>query len=163
TWTPRLWANFKTSVGAQYLNQESDGTSVTASQLGPGVQGVNLAGSRSGSNTAPTATKTLGAFTQEQMAFRDRLCLTAGVRTDQSALSASNIGNTKLRPERTLEWEGGLDLRAFNNRVSMELTYYSKQTRDALESYSYAPSAAASSSITRNLGGVKNAGIEASI
>jgi hypothetical protein len=235
SWNPKLWANFKTSIGTQYVNQESDGTSVSASQLGPGVQSVQQAGSRSGSNTAPTATKTLGVFTQEQMAFRDRLFLTAGVRTDQnsafgaqlkrvfypkyslswlasdesffpnpgrkldqvrlrvaygesgiqpgsttalqtfststvhiantdqSALSASNIGNTHLRPERTLEWEGGVDVRALNNRVSMELTYYSKQTRDALESYSYAPSAAASSSITRNLGGVKNAGVEASI
>jgi TonB-linked SusC/RagA family outer membrane protein len=235
SWNPKLWANLKTSIGAQYVNQESDGTSVSSSQLGPGVQGVGQAGSRSGSNTAPTATKTLGAFTQEQMAFRDRLFLTAGVRTDQnsafgaqlkrvfypkyslswlasdepffptlahkldqlrvriaygesgiqpgsttalqtfststvriantdqSALAASNIGNKKLRPERTLEWEGGLDMRAFNNRVSVELTYYSKQTRDALESYSYAPSAGASSSITRNLGGVKNAGVEASI
>jgi hypothetical protein len=44
--------------------------------------------------------------------------------------------------------------------VNFEFTYYSKQTKDALESYSYAPSAAASSSITRNLGGVKNAGVE---
>ena len=82
---------------------------------------------------------------------------------DQSALAANNIGNAKLKPELTLEYEGGFDLRVLRNRVNLELTYYSKQTKDALENYSYAPSAAASSTITRNLGGVKNAGVEASI
>ncbi len=235
TWNPRLWANAKTSVGVQYLNSESDGTTASASLLGPGVETVAQASSRSASNTAPTATKTLGVFSQEQVALRDRLFLTAGVRTDQnsafgaklkrvfypkyslswlasdepffpnphnffdqvrmrmaygesgiqpgsttalqtfatstvhiantdqSALAASNIGNANLRPERTLEWEGGFDIRMLNNRVNTEITYYSKQTHDALEAYSYAPSAGASSTITRNLGGVKNAGLEVQV
>jgi TonB-linked SusC/RagA family outer membrane protein len=235
TWQPKGWVNVKTTLGGDYLNSESEGTSVSGSVLGPGVQSVNQALNRSGSNTAPTATKTLGVFVQEQFGLRDRMFLTAAVRTDQnsafgtkfqrvyypkfslswqisdepwfrnfggflnemrmrgaygesgiqpgsttalqtfststvhvgetdqSALAASNIGNSKLKPERTLEYEGGFDLKVLKNRVNMELTYYSKQTKDALESYSYAPSAAASSSITRNLGGVKNAGVEASI
>ena len=239
-WQPRLWANFKTSVGGDYLNAEQDGTNVSASVLGPGVQSVGLGTNRSSSTSTntvgfPTATKTLGVYVQEQMALRDRMFITGAVRTDQnsafgskfqrvyypkasvswllsdesffrnpfglfdqvrvryaygrsgiqpgattalqtfssstvhiadtdqSALSASQIGNANLRPEMTMEQEGGADLRILNNRVNLELTYYSKQTSDALESYSYAPSAAASSSITRNLGGVKNAGAEASI
>ena len=36
----------------------------------------------------------------------------------------------KLRPERTMEWEGGFDMRMLSNRVNMEFTYYSKQTKD---------------------------------
>jgi TonB-linked SusC/RagA family outer membrane protein len=235
TWQALHWINLKTSVGGDYLNSESEGTSVNGSVLGPGVRTVQQAANRSGSNGAPTATKTLGVFVQEQFEIRDRLFVTGAVRTDQnsafgakfqrvyypkvslswvasdephfpnwhglinqlrlrsaygesgiqpgsttalqtfssstvrvantdeSALAASNIGNAHLRPERTLEWETGFDLRTLSNRVNIEFTYYSKQTKDALESYSYAPSAAASSSVTRNLGGVKNAGVEASI
>ena len=48
--------------------------------------------------------------------------------------------------------------------MNIDVTYYSKQTRDALISQSIAPSAGPSStSVLRNLGSVKNAGIEASI
>jgi hypothetical protein len=48
--------------------------------------------------------------------------------------------------------------------VNLDFTYYNKQTRDALISQAIAPSAGpASTTVLRNLGSVKNTGIEASI
>src|SRR5438876_2606331 len=48
--------------------------------------------------------------------------------------------------------------------MNIDVTYYSKQTRDALISQNIAPSAGpASTTVLRNLGSVKNAGIEATI
>jgi len=48
--------------------------------------------------------------------------------------------------------------------MNIDITYYSKQTRDALISQNIAPSAGPSSTtVLKNLGSVKNAGIEATI
>lgn len=78
-----------------------------------------------------------------------------------AGLSASAIGNPNLKPETSAEFEGGFDARVLNNRVSVELTYYSRQTSRALVSLPLAPSAAPSAtSVQANLGSVKNAGLE---
>jgi TonB-linked SusC/RagA family outer membrane protein len=84
--------------------------------------------------------------------------------TDTPGLRASALGNPNLKPELSAEFEGGFEARVFNNRANVDITYYSKQTHDALISQSIAPSAGpASTSVLRNLGSVKNAGIEATI
>jgi len=73
------------------------------------------------------------------------------------------VGNPTLKPERTAEFEGGIDARLFNSRTNVELTYYSKTTKDALINAIVAPSAGAATSVRKNLGSVKNAGFEALI
>jgi TonB-linked SusC/RagA family outer membrane protein len=84
--------------------------------------------------------------------------------TDTPGLRQSALGNPNLKPELSAEFEGGFESRVLNNRVNIDFTYYSKKTRDALISQVIAPSAGpASTSVLRNLGSVKNAGIEASI
>jgi len=234
TWNPTVWANFRTTVGADYLNNESEFSSAGATQLAPGGQTVGAGAVKNASNQSPTATKTLGYYGQEQVALRDRLFLTLAVRYDQNTafgtqykgvpypkasasynisdesffphtdflnslhlrlaygasgvqpaatsalrtygttttnivndvtgLLASAIGNPKLKPETSAEWETGFDSRVLSNKVNLEFTYYSKQTKDALLNYNIAPSAAASAtSILKNLGSVKNAGVELSI
>ena len=234
TWNPRLWANFRTTVGADYLNNESDGSNANGTTLPPGGQTVGSATTKGASNTEPTATKTLGYYGQEQLALRDRLFLTAAVRYDQNTafgtqykgvpypkfsasynisdesffphwdylnslhlrlaygasgvqpgatsalrtfsttttsivndvtgLLASAIGNPNIKPETSAEWETGFDSRVWNNKVNIEFTYYSKQTKDALLNLNIAPSAGASAgSILKNLGSVKNAGAELSV
>jgi outer membrane receptor protein involved in Fe transport len=231
TWTPKVWANFRTTVGADYLNNESEFSSAGSTQLAPGGQTVGSGAVKNASNQSPTATKTLGYYAQEQVAFRDRLFVTGAVRydqntafgtaykgvpypklslsynisdeawfphwenlnslhlrlaygasgvqpgatsalrtfgttttnlvTDQTGLLAAAIGNPRLKPETSAEWETGFDTRVFSNKINIEATYYSKQTRDALLNYNIAPSAAASAgSILKNLGSVKNAGVE---
>ncbi len=77
-----------------------------------------------------------------------------------SSTTISTPGNPNLRPERSVEYEGGLDIGLWQNRVSVELTGYSKTTQDALYNqtlgfdlgqYLYQV----------NLGAVRNTGAEA--
>jgi len=234
TWNPNVWANLRTTVGADYLNNESEFSSAGSSQLAPGGQTVGSGAVKSASNQSPTATKTLGYYAQEQIALRDRLFLTAAVRYDQNTafgtqykgvpypkfsasynlsdesffprndylnslhlrlaygasgvqpgatsalrtfstattnivsdrtgLVSNDIGNAELKPETSAEWETGFDARVLSNKINLEFTYYSKQTRDALLNLNIAPSSGASAgSILKNLGSVKNAGAEVSI
>jgi hypothetical protein len=84
--------------------------------------------------------------------------------TDTPGLRQSALGNPNLKPELSAESEAGFEARVLNNRVNIDVTYYSKQTRDALISQSIAASAGpASTTVLRNLGSVKNAGVEAMI
>jgi TonB-linked SusC/RagA family outer membrane protein len=81
--------------------------------------------------------------------------------TDISGLRSNQLGNSNLKPERTTEFEGGFDLRALNNRITFEATYYSKTSKDALIQQVIAPSAGTNvTSNLANLGSVKNAGLE---
>ncbi|MCH5688140.1 TonB-dependent receptor [Niabella sp. W65] len=44
----------------------------------------------------------------------------------------SNMPNPDLRWERTTQWDAGIDMGLFNNRLNMELSYYYKSTKDLL-------------------------------
>ncbi len=85
SWQARSWANLKTTVGADYTNTESDNTASSGTNLPPGAQNVGQAAVKSGSNQLQTANKTLGVYVQEQAGLRDRLFLTAAVRSDQNS------------------------------------------------------------------------------
>ena len=91
TWNPRSSLSMKTTVGSQYVNNENDGVSSNGTVLPPGGSTVGQATNRSGSNTYPTATKTLGLYVQEQAGIRDRLFITAAVRTDQNSAFGTNF------------------------------------------------------------------------
>ncbi len=41
-------------------------------------------------------------------------------------------GNTGITPERTIEWETGIDLAFFNNAVNLGVTYYKSKTKAAI-------------------------------
>lgn len=71
----------------------------------------------------------------------------------------SFIGNPELRPEMTTEYEFGLDLRFFNNRLAIDATYYNKQTEDLI----WASPVASTSGYKfqmQNLGSMQNYGFE---
>ncbi len=73
----------------------------------------------------------------------------------------SALGNTHLKPERSTELEGGFDLTFWNNRISTEITYYNKISRDALVSRVLPPSLGTGlTSRFENLGEVQNRGWE---
>lgn len=81
---------------------------------------------------------------------------------DQPGVVYQAIGNNNLRPERATEFEGGFDSRIFSNRVNVELTYYSKLTKDALVGTIIPPSLGTGATVQNtNLGSVKNTGLEA--
>jgi TonB-linked SusC/RagA family outer membrane protein len=90
-WDARPWMNLKTSLGADYVNLEVDTVNTGGTLLPPGASTVLAASIRSASQAQPTATKTLGVYVQEQAGFRDRLFLTAAVRTDQNSAFGTNF------------------------------------------------------------------------
>ena len=89
-----------------------------------------------------------------------------GVRREVGDVGAlelgANIGNEELKPELSTEYEGGLDLGFLNSRVSLELTYYNKSTKDALIQRQLAPSTGAQTRF-ENLGEVTNKGVEGTL
>jgi TonB-linked SusC/RagA family outer membrane protein len=71
-----------------------------------------------------------------------------------------SLGNPDLKPERSREFELGFDAGLFNNRLSVEFTFYHKLTRDALVLRNIAPSLGASQDQFFNLGRIRNRGAE---
>jgi outer membrane receptor protein involved in Fe transport len=74
----------------------------------------------------------------------------------------ADLGNEKLKPEQTKEFEIGLENKFLNNRAGFEISYYSKDITDMLIKSSLAPSSG-SSTIWLNSGSMTNKGIEFSV
>lgn len=86
--------------------------------------------------------------------------------TEVPAVRLNRIGNLNLKPERTTEWEGGFDAGLIQDKVSLEFTYFRKESQDALVARPLAPSFGLTGdgpntgTIFDNLGSVKNWGTE---
>jgi TonB-linked SusC/RagA family outer membrane protein len=91
SWQFRPEVNFRTTVGADYVNLQTEFASSNGSQLPPGAQSVGQAAVRSGNSSLPRADKTLGYYLQEQLSLRDRLFLTIAARTDQNSAFGTNF------------------------------------------------------------------------
>ncbi|MEO5813859.1 MAG: SusC/RagA family TonB-linked outer membrane protein [Gemmatimonadaceae bacterium] len=91
TWQPRTTVNLKTTIGADYVNQQTEFTNATGQTLPPGAQGVGQAAIQTASSSLPRADKTLGYYAQEQIALRDRLFLTLAARSDQNSAFGTNF------------------------------------------------------------------------
>ena len=78
----------------------------------------------------------------------------------QPAVIINNLGDPNLKPERSVEYEGGFDANFLDSRIALELTYYHKDTRDALIFVPTPPSAGNPTGQFRNLGKVRNEGVE---
>ncbi|MDQ8163302.1 MAG: SusC/RagA family TonB-linked outer membrane protein [Gemmatimonadota bacterium] len=83
--------------------------------------------------------------------------------TDQPTVIQAALGNDNLKPERSAEQETGFEVQMFDSRINLDATYYSKITQDALISAVLPPSYGSVASQLRNLGAVKNAGVEVAI
>ena len=79
---------------------------------------------------------------------------------DQPGVQLGALGNAKLKPEYSGEFETGFDATLFNSRTTFEFTYYNKKTKDAIISRPLAPSIAGITSIFDNLGSIRNQGME---
>ncbi len=71
-----------------------------------------------------------------------------------------NIGNPNLKPEVTREIEAGLDVSLFSNRMSVEVTYYNKVTRDGIFAAPNSPSSGFPGNQFINIGQFTNRGFE---
>jgi TonB-linked SusC/RagA family outer membrane protein len=87
----------------------------------------------------------------------------AAVRKDAvsaSGVSIANLGNADLKPELSQEIEAGFDAGLLANRVTVEATFFYKQTKDALIEREIVPSLGTTTTQFFNLGQVSNRGIE---
>lgn len=85
--------------------------------------------------------------------------LNAGLFGNGAFVPSTNRGNPSLKPERKKEFEIGTDLRFFNNKLSLGLTYFENVTEDVLLDFPVA-NATGYSSIYTNGAEIENKGLE---
>ncbi|HEY3286971.1 MAG TPA: SusC/RagA family TonB-linked outer membrane protein [Gemmatimonadaceae bacterium] len=68
--------------------------------------------------------------------------------------------NANLKPERTIGSEGGIEVSLFDDKLTVDATYYEKKTKDQIFAMSMAPAIGYSSAFI-NAGQMSNKGIEA--
>jgi TonB-linked SusC/RagA family outer membrane protein len=74
-------------------------------------------------------------------------------------LPSSQRGTLGVRPERQKEFEAGVDIGMFNNRLGVEFTYYTKNVEDLLLNRTLAPTTGFTST-RQNVGTLENEGFE---
>jgi TonB-dependent SusC/RagA subfamily outer membrane receptor len=79
---------------------------------------------------------------------------------EDGGLMLSTIGNTKLRPERTREFEGGFDADLWGGRLTMTITQFVKFRYDAIEQIPTPLSIYGGLTQYRNIGQIRNTGTE---
>jgi TonB-linked SusC/RagA family outer membrane protein len=80
-----------------------------------------------------------------------------------SGVLISNSGNDNLKPERSTEFEAGFDAGLAHDKVTVELTFYTKTTKDALVAVPLPPSNGEVQTQFRNLARIRNKGLELAI
>jgi TonB-linked SusC/RagA family outer membrane protein len=83
----------------------------------------------------------------------------AGRANGEAGLSPASFGNAELKPERASEVELGFEANLFD-RLSLDFTYFSKRTKDAILQQPTAPSGGFPGSQAVNVGETKNRGFE---
>ncbi len=73
--------------------------------------------------------------------------------------AAPTIGSSALKPEMTTEYEVGLNLAFFNNRINVDFAYYNRETKDQIFTLPVDPASGYAYMVT-NFGNVRNRGIE---
>jgi len=81
----------------------------------------------------------------------------------QPGVSPSNIGNRDLGPERSQELEVGFEATAFDNRVSVDFTYWDQVTKEALVDVQPIPSQGFTNTQLQNVGRVESEGGELAV
>ena len=90
-WQVRSGVLFKTTVGADYVNQATATNGTNGTTLPPGAQSTSQAATRSGSGSLQASVKTLGYYINESISLSDRLFLDLGLRTDQNSAFGSRF------------------------------------------------------------------------
>ncbi len=82
---------------------------------------------------------------------------------DVGTVTPGTVGNPDLGPERSSEIEVGFDAGFLDDRVGLEVTYYTEHTRDAILLRQVAPSTGFTGSQWVNAGRIDNRGIEVAL
>jgi TonB-linked SusC/RagA family outer membrane protein len=83
--------------------------------------------------------------------------------TSEAGAIPGNPGNSHLDPEKGTEFEAGVDAGFFDNRLSTELTYFHKVTKDMIIARPIPPSLGFNSNPLDNIGEVLNSGLELAV
>jgi TonB-linked SusC/RagA family outer membrane protein len=102
TLNPRSWLNARTVVGAAYTRDLFDRNGAFGQYLPPGATQIT-AGSFFTASEATDETRTFGMFVEEALAIRERLYLTAGVRSDRNSAFGADF-KTVLYPKFSASW-----------------------------------------------------------
>lgn len=78
-------------------------------------------------------------------------------------LSLDYLGNTRLKPERGVEWEGGFDAEVWDGRLSLDVTHYRKRRNNAIVDNPYAMSVDGGGKSKVNVGDLENTGAEVTV
>ncbi len=73
------------------------------------------------------------------------------------------IYNPNLKWEETTTWNVGLDMGWLNNRITLALDWYLRESKDLLSYATVAPGAATSNMMNQNIGTLRNIGVEGTI
>ena len=74
-----------------------------------------------------------------------------------------NLGNSDLKPERSIEWEMGAEFGLLDGRVGLEFVYFNQQTKDGLLELPSPHSLGFGQPQLTNVAELKSSGIEASL
>jgi TonB-linked SusC/RagA family outer membrane protein len=101
---------------------------------------------------------TVSVIEQNTQVFTDQLSGTS-ITTNQT----DNFkANPDLKPELLQEFEVGFEAKAFNNRLSLDFTYFDRRTNDLIVLEPLSPSTGFTSTQS-NIGEIQNEGIEAAV
>jgi TonB-linked SusC/RagA family outer membrane protein len=76
--------------------------------------------------------------------------------------NGNTLGNNKLKPEFTTEYEVGTDVQFFNNRFGIDFTYYNRVSTDQIFSVQM-PASSGYIDKVQNAGEITNKGVEAAV
>jgi TonB-linked SusC/RagA family outer membrane protein len=109
----------------------------------------------------PEVYTTITAFATSSTAFGDgwAASLTSNAYGFSGFYTSAIKGQTKILPQRSKEFEMGLNLGFWDERIGLEFTYYNSKTTDAIYSLPLAPSTGSTSQV-QNAGTIQNKGIE---
>lgn len=77
----------------------------------------------------------------------------------ETGLYRNSFGNPDLKWEKTIQFDAGIDLSLWNNRVELIADYYHKTTKDLLLDAPI-PYTSGLVSVTKNIGSIRNQGVE---
>jgi TonB-linked SusC/RagA family outer membrane protein len=96
------WLSLKTTLGTQYTNYRQDQNGAEGQTLPPGAVTAS-SGSTPGASESTTIQKTVGVFIEEAAGIRDRLFITAAVRSDQNSAFGTNFQRVYY-PKGSISW-----------------------------------------------------------
>ncbi|MFV2007209.1 MAG: SusC/RagA family TonB-linked outer membrane protein [Longimicrobiales bacterium] len=145
-----LDAVFYPKISASWLISEED-----FFDMGDWLSSLRLRGAWGDSGVQPG--------TNDALRFFLPIAATVDGGQNVTGVTFGGVGNSDLKPERSREYEFGLDAEFYSGRAGLELTYYNKKTKDALVLRQLPPSLGVGAGRFENLGSVRNRGMEVGI